>query len=235
MRVLIVEDVRDEAETFADMVRSQGHVPTVALTAENALECLSASPLDAILLDLYLPGMAGLELLRVLSDRQPHIPVVAISGVSTEEEARLSLDLGAVEFLSKPLTLDRLQLVLDVVELGSLARRLGERLATVNRRRYPRVALSLDVGVEREGIPWGCGVTTDLSPFGMRMSVPPGQLQPGELVRITFQPPDGQPPISVLSLIVRRETRVAAANFIDLIADDFRRLRSLVDRCSRSG
>jgi len=232
MRVLIVEDVPDEAETFAEMVRSQGHEPTVAPTAEDAIRCLSGGPLDAVLLDLCLPGMTGLDLLRALSDRQPPIPVVAMSGVATEEEALQSLRLGAVEFLPKPLTVDRLGLVLDFVQLGGLVRRVGERMAAVNRRRYPRVALSLDVVFVHEGglQPRGTGWTTDVSPFGMRLRGPADLPQPGDLVRISFQPPDGQPAISVLSLVVRRDTEGAAASFVDLTADDFRRLKAVVDR-----
>jgi CheY-like chemotaxis protein len=230
MRVLIVEDAPDEAETFAELLRSQGHVPTVVPTAEAALACLSASPLDAILLDLCLPGMPGLDLLESLAARRPPIPVVAISGVATELEARRSLELGAVEFLPKPVTGDRLQLVLDFVQLGVLARRVGDRLAAENRRRYPRVALVVDVGVAGEGGPSCWGLTTDLSPFGMRLRVPPRHLEPGDVVRLTFQPPDGQEPITVLSLVVRREDQAAAASFVDLTSRDFQRLKVFVDQ-----
>jgi CheY-like chemotaxis protein len=232
MRVLIVEDVADEAATFAEMVRSRGHEPTVAATAEDAIRCLSAGSLDAVLLDLYLPGRPGLDLLRALSDRQPSIPVVAMSGLATEEEARQSLRLGAVEFLPKPLTVDRLGLVLDFVELGGLASRVETRMAAADRRRYPRVALSLDVvfGHEDGPRPRETGWTTDVSPFGMRLRGPAGLPQAGDLVRLRFQPADGQPAISVLSLVVRREAGAAAASFVDLTGEDFRRLKALVDR-----
>lgn len=234
MRVLIVEDVPEVAETLADMVRSQGHVPTVALTAEDALARLTETPLDAVLLDLHLPGMRGLDLLRTLSERHPAIPVVVMSGVATEDEARQSLALGAVEFLPKPLNPERLQLVLEFVALGALARRLGDRAGPVNRRRYPRIALSLDVRVEQEGALWQPGWATDLSPFGIRFRVPVRNLRPGHLVQVTFELPDGQPGISVLSVVVRLDDEAAAANFIDLTAGDFGRLRALVDRRARS-
>jgi CheY-like chemotaxis protein len=229
MRVLIVEDVAGEAELFAEMVRSQGHVPAVALTAEDAVEHLASAPPDAVLLDLHLPGMRGLDLMRALSERHPSIPVIAMSGVATEDEAQQSLALGAVEFLTRPVGPDRLRLVLDFLALGALARGLGDRVAPVNRRRYPRIALSVDVRVEQEAALWQPGWTTDLSPFGIRFRVPVRTLRPGHLVRLAFEPPDGQPGMSVLSLVVRLDAEDAAASFIDLTAGDFRRLRALVD------
>ena len=69
MRVLIVEDMPAEAEAFADLVSHHGHQPIVVPSAEAALDSLTVSPPDAILLEMYLPGMSGLEFLRVISER----------------------------------------------------------------------------------------------------------------------------------------------------------------------
>lgn len=228
MRVLIVEDLADQAEVVADMVRSQGHDPIVVATAEAALEVLRTSLPDAVLLDLYLPGMKGEEFLRDLSARRLSVPVVAVSGVASEEEARRSLELGAVEFLPKPFRLHDLQLLLQFLELGLFTRRLDEDLAKVNRRRSPRLTVSLEVRVDQPSGERLLGESVDLSPFGLKIRLA-ARVQPNGVVRLLFSPPDGDAPISVLSLVVREDPDGPALSFVDLTQPDFQRLKRLVD------
>ncbi len=232
MRVLIVEDFADQAEVVAEMVRSQGHDPIVVASAEAALDVLRTSLPDAVLLDLYLPGMKGEDFLRDLSDRRLSLPVVAVSGVASEEEARRSLELGAVEFLPKPFRLDDLALLLRLLELGLFTRRLGEDLAQVNRRRSPRLTVSLEVTVDQpDGAPL-LGESVDLSPFGLKMRLT-ARVQPNGVVRLLFSPPDGEGPISVLSVVVREDPDGPALSFVNLTQPDFQRLKALVDRRHR--
>ncbi len=228
MRVLIVEDLADQAEVVAEMVRSQGHDPIVVASAEAALDVLRTSLPDAVLLDLYLPGMKGEDFLRDLSNRRLSLPVVAVSGVASEEEARRSLELGAVEFLPKPFRLDDLALLLRLLELGLFTRRLGEDLAQVNRRRSARLTVSLEVTVDQpEGAPL-LGESVDLSPFGLKMRLA-ARVQPNGVVRLLFSPPDGAAPISVLSVVVREDPDGPALSFVNLTQPDFQRLKRLVD------
>lgn len=228
MRVLIVEDMPAEAEACADLVSHHGHQPTVVRSAEAALDSLTVSPPDAILLEMYLPGMSGLEFLRVLSERRQRLPVVAMSGVVSEAEARQSLKLGAVEFLPKPLSLDQLTVVLDFLELQVLTRRFTEDVMRVNQRRYSRVKVSLEVKVEKPGVGLSNGRMVDLSPFGLKMRSA-ADVEPGGTVRLSFTPPDGEPLISVLSLLVRRDPDGHAFTFVNLTNPDFTRLKKFVD------
>ncbi|MEK7363894.1 MAG: response regulator [candidate division NC10 bacterium] len=228
MRVLIVEDVPAEAETFADLVSQHGHQPIVVRSAEAALDSLTVSPPDAILLEMYLPGMSGLEFLRVLSERRQQLPVVAMSGVVSEAEARQSLKLGAVEFLPKPLGLGQLGVVLDFLELHVLTRRFTEDVMRVNQRRYPRVEVSLEVQVEKPAAGLFDGRVVDLSPFGVKVRSA-ADVEPGGTVRLSFTPPDGEPLISVLSLLVRRDPDGHAFTFVNLTNPDFLRLKKFVD------
>lgn len=228
MRVLIVEDVPAEAELFADLVAHHGHDPIVAATAEAALESLAASSPDAVLLDMFLPGMSGLELLQILSERRQQCPVVVISGVATEDQARRCLELGAVEFVPKPLTIDQLKLLLDFLEAQLLTRRLSGQTQTANRRRYARAQVALDVTLEdTTGRQWQ-GQSVDLSPFGMKLlSARP--LEPGGTARLSFDPRDGNGRITVLALMVRKDPDGQAYAFINLTNGDFTRLKTLVD------
>jgi len=117
LKVLIVEDERPVAEVFSDFLRSQGHEALLAESAEAGLEMLDRFNPDAMIVDLYLPGMSGVELLRLLKERRPALPSVVISGVMSEEEAGQCLRLGAVDVLRKPVSLDRLEATLDVLQV----------------------------------------------------------------------------------------------------------------------
>ncbi|MBI2153178.1 MAG: response regulator [Candidatus Rokubacteria bacterium] len=117
LKVLIVEDERPVAEVFSDFLQSQGHQTLLAESAEAGLEILDRFHPDALILDLYLPGMSGVELLKVLRDRRPALPSVVVSGIATEEEAGQCLRLGALDVLRKPVSLDRLEATLDVLQV----------------------------------------------------------------------------------------------------------------------
>ena len=117
LNVLIVEDERPVAEVFSDFLQSQGHQTVVAETAEAGLEILDRFQPDAMIVDLYLPGMNGVELLRTIKDRRPALPSVVVSGMATEEQAGQCLRLGALDVLRKPVSLDRLEATLDVLQM----------------------------------------------------------------------------------------------------------------------
>lgn len=228
MRVLIVEDDAHEAKTFADLVAHHGHDPVVTASAEAALDSVTVSSPDAVLLDLSLPGMSGVDFLQILSERQQLPPVVAVSDVGTEAEARRCLELGATEFLPKPLTTDHLEMVLDFLELQVLTRQFTENVLRVNRRRYPRVDVSLEVKVDNPRAGSWAGQSVNLSPFGLKVRSG-AKVESGDTARLSFSPPDGDPLISVLSLLVRKDADGQAFAFINLTSSDFDRLRSFVD------
>lgn len=117
LKVLVVEDERRVAEVFSDFIRSQGHQPLVAESAEAGLELVDRFYPDAMILDVYLPGMSGVQLLKILKDRQRPLPSVVVSGVATEEEAGQCLQLGALDILRKPVSLNRLEATLGFLEL----------------------------------------------------------------------------------------------------------------------
>ncbi len=228
MRVLIVEETPAEAELYADLITQHGHDPVVAASAEAALDSLAVNRPDAVLLDLFLPGMSGVEFLQVLSERRLPVPVVAISGVANEAEARRSLELGAVEFLPKPVPVNQLEMILDFLELQVLTRQFTEDLLKLSRRRYPRVEVSLEVRVDEPTAGQLRAQSVDLSPFGLKLRSA-AQVPPGGTVRLSFRPADGEPLISVQSLLVRKDFDGQAFTFVNLTNPDFQRLQKFVD------
>src|SRR2546427_10804651 len=115
MRVLVVEDEEPLGEVFRDFLAELGHDAVVVRSAEAALGTLQRQRPDAIILDINLPGMSGLDFLQLRPVREAALPIVAISGVAAESQAREGLRLGALGFGGKPGPLGRRNEVLAVL------------------------------------------------------------------------------------------------------------------------
>lgn len=103
-RILIIEDEEALATTLRDELEEGGFTPELAVTGEEALRKLDDQPVDAVLLDLLLPG--GVDGMGVLShvkqsERLRDLPVVILTNVGDEERVREALDLGADAYFIK--------------------------------------------------------------------------------------------------------------------------------------
>ncbi len=122
-RILIVDDDPGTVASLSRAFALEGYEATTAPSAARALERLQAGPVDAILSDLVMPGMDGLELLGRLREQAPGVPVILMSGQATVETAVKATKLGALDFVEKPVGLDRLLLTLrNALRLDSLER-----------------------------------------------------------------------------------------------------------------
>lgn len=122
---MIVEDDAEVAGLLADFAEEQGYATIVIPNAEEALAYLTQDQPDAILLDLTLPGMSGLQFLETLMRQDQRIPVVVVSGAA-EPEAASCLSLGALDFIRKPLSFQQFRLTLDMLELTTVKQRLHD-------------------------------------------------------------------------------------------------------------
>jgi len=100
--ILIVDDDAGLRESLAETMRDLGHEPRLAATGEAALAILAAEHCAAVLLDLRMPGMDGLELLRRLQARPAPPPVAVLTAVPTSANTIEAMRLGAVDHLAKP-------------------------------------------------------------------------------------------------------------------------------------
>ncbi len=105
--ILVVDDERSILESLRDILEDEGYEVKCVETGEEALRLLEEEPPDLVLLDVWLPGMDGLEVLSRIRKRYPALPVVIISGHGTIEMAVKAVKLGAFDFLEKPLSYDR--------------------------------------------------------------------------------------------------------------------------------
>ncbi|TGB04964.1 response regulator [Halobacillus salinus] len=111
IHVLIVEDdpmVADLNKKYVEQIKGF-HVVGTAPDVEEALSLLEEFRVDLILLDVYMPGRNGLDLLREIRRKDEHVDVILITAASEKEQVQHSLRLGAVDYLIKPFEFNRLQ------------------------------------------------------------------------------------------------------------------------------
>ena len=113
--LLIVDDDNNTLASLARAFRMAGHEATVCDNAARALELVKSQPFDMMLSDVVMPGKDGLSLLEDLRGLGIALPVVMISGQASIEMAVRATRLGAVDFLEKPLSTDKLLLTVDNV------------------------------------------------------------------------------------------------------------------------
>jgi DNA-binding NtrC family response regulator len=104
MDILIVDDEGNLRRMLRALLEEEGYAIREAASAEEGLEELAKEAPEAVLLDLMLPGISGLEALPRIIDICPGIPVVMMSGKATLGDAVQAARLGAFHFIEKPLT-----------------------------------------------------------------------------------------------------------------------------------
>ncbi|TMA81473.1 MAG: sigma-54-dependent Fis family transcriptional regulator, partial [Deltaproteobacteria bacterium] len=100
-RILLVEDEANMARTLTKNLERAGHTVEHAPHGEAALARLGQRPFDVVLTDLKMPVMDGMQLLRVLHEREPSPAVVVLTGYGTIESAVEAMKLGAADYLIK--------------------------------------------------------------------------------------------------------------------------------------
>jgi len=127
VRVLIVEDQPKLAALLARGLREEGHAADVAGRGEDALWMAPAAPYDAIVLDIMLPGIDGLETCRRLRRHEVWTPVLMLTARDAVDDRVTGLDAGADDYLTKPFSFDEL-----LARLRALTRRApAERPVTI--------------------------------------------------------------------------------------------------------
>lgn len=106
--ILVVDDEGVIREGLRRILERAGHLVTLALNGRQALDHMQKEMFDLVISDLKMPGMGGLEVLRLIGRLQPEIPVLIITGYSTAEMAADAVACGAFDFLSKPFTPDQI-------------------------------------------------------------------------------------------------------------------------------
>jgi CheY-like chemotaxis protein len=102
--IIVVEDEADAAEMFAEMMRVSGFRVLKATSSAPAMSMIAREKPDAVILDIMMPDISGLEVLRFMR-RDPtlsHIPVVVVSAKSMPADIKTGIEAGASIYLTKP-------------------------------------------------------------------------------------------------------------------------------------
>lgn len=105
--ILIVEDNARNMKLVRDVLQVKGHTTVEAVNAEDGIALATAAPPDLVLMDIQLPGMNGIEALRVLR-RQPatmHIPVIAVTASVMQQDRKMITEAGFDAYVGKPISL----------------------------------------------------------------------------------------------------------------------------------
>ena len=111
--ILIVDDEENIRETLKDVLEDEGYAVFLAENGKVALRILDTHVVDVILLDLWLPEIGGMDVLKMMKERDSNIPVIIISGHGTIDTAVRATKEGAFDFIEKPLTIEHILNVID--------------------------------------------------------------------------------------------------------------------------
>jgi len=101
-KLLLVEDDREHAQALVKILGDAGCVVTTATDGHEALVILMDQPFDLVITDLKMPRKSGLDLLREIRDMSPDIPVVVITAYGEWTTYLQAMNIGAVDYLTKP-------------------------------------------------------------------------------------------------------------------------------------
>ena len=112
--ILIVDDEREICDLLSEFLQRRGYRTKVAYSGEEALGKIKQEPPDLVLLDVYMPGLNGVEVLRRLVNSQFAGGIIILTASQDNELLKTALDLGAFDVLSKPVALDQVELAVMV-------------------------------------------------------------------------------------------------------------------------
>lgn len=107
-KALLVDDEEDFVSTLAERLRLRGIEAQTAANGEEALQSIDTDPPQVVLLDLLMPGLGGLEVLRRIVRKHPQIKVILLTGRGSTREGIEGIRLGASDFLMKPVKIEEL-------------------------------------------------------------------------------------------------------------------------------
>ncbi len=104
--VVLIDDEEAFVTTLQERLEMRGFSPRVALNGQDGLDLIAQDPPDVVILDLRMPGMSGLEVLRRIRKSWPGLPVIMLSGHGSDQDFDSCMNLGAAMYHKKPLDID---------------------------------------------------------------------------------------------------------------------------------
>ena len=113
VKVLLIDDEVEFAAALAERLRLRNYDTKAVYTPEDGLAIVQSYSPDVILLDFKMPGMNGIEVLKIIKDMDPTIEVIMLTGQGDPESIEEGMKIGTFEYLMKPIDIGELILKID--------------------------------------------------------------------------------------------------------------------------
>ena len=149
LKVLVVDDDLTICRLLAEMLKEYGYDITTETQAKRVLSLLQSEPFDAVLVDLIMPDIDGIELVQLIKGPFPDIPVIIVTGFGSIETAVKSMQAGAADFVTKPVDAPVLDIRLKKSIEHAQTRRLAYTDALTNLDNYRSLHARLQQEIDR--------------------------------------------------------------------------------------
>ena len=116
--ILLIDDEEAFVTTLQERLEMRGFQARVALDGQSGLDMIAEEPPDVVVLDLRMPGLSGVEVLRPIRKQWPGIPVIMLSGHGSDQDFETCANLGAALYHKKPLDIGMLLESIHTVTQG---------------------------------------------------------------------------------------------------------------------
>ncbi len=221
-KILVIDDSPHTLELLDTLLRGMGHEVVLADGGHKGLHLFQQERPHGTILDLMMPDVAGLTVLKEIRALDSQAPVIILTGFGTIERKEKARELGAAEFLQKGLSSHTLRMSLD----RALTQRMRARY--VNEQRLtPRFLFHFPIAVFQGGAKIGDGTAYDLSRGGCAIWSPVN-VEKGDHVALQLSLPDEQHPTTPLKVEVAEVRwtipQMFGLKFISLASEDQQRL-----------
>jgi DNA-binding NtrC family response regulator len=108
IKIILVDDEEKFLKTLSERMELRGVKPNIARNGEQALKIIADDIPDVMVLDLKMPGIDGMEVLRRVKEAYPEVQVIILTGQGSESDKKEARMLGSFEYLQKPIKIDAL-------------------------------------------------------------------------------------------------------------------------------
>ena len=121
-QILVIDDEVEICELLKIALEMAGHHVKTCLSAVEGKECLEHTEYDFVIIDMIMPEVSGLEMIRYINDRYPRTLTILTTGLQTYEVIKEALNQGAYNFVNKPFSLDE---ITKIINIGARARAIS--------------------------------------------------------------------------------------------------------------
>ena len=163
--VLIVDDDKSVCDFIYEGLAEEGYVCSVASNADDALSKLQGQSFEVVLLDIKLPGISGMDLLKTIGKCYQMTAIVMVTGVNDVHTAVEAMKLGASDYVIKPFTLDKLKASIDTAQKrGEPKRMVYNTIHSLRDNEYNNNAISYSLS-RIDAIAYGVDARIDYFDF----------------------------------------------------------------------